>query len=230
MRPDGGASLPVLDLKGRLVAEVGLGNRKDIRNAVEAARASTWPGLSAHGRAQVLYYLAENLATREDELAHRMRCFVRKDSAAAREVALSIERLFTYAAYADKWEGRVHSTPYRMITLAMREPVGVLGVVCPDEAPLLGAQRELREETGLTARSWRELARIDLSNSVTDERAILFVADDLQPGEADPDPTEALEVRWVPFDEALAMTLDGRITDCLSVIAIQRIALERVPR
>ena len=90
------------------------------------------------------------------------------------------------------------------------------------------AIREVYEETGLTARTWRDLARIDLSNSVTDERARLFVATDLEQGVADPEPTESLAVRWLPFDEALAMTLDGRITDCLSVIAIQRIALERV--
>ena len=137
-RPDAGSSMPVFDLKGRLIAEVGLGNRKDIRNAVEAARASAWPKQTAHNRAQVLYYLAENLAAREEEFAERLKSFVKKDSAAAREVELSIERLFTYAAYADKWEGRVHPTPYRMVTLAMREPVGVLGVFCPDDVPLLG--------------------------------------------------------------------------------------------
>jgi aldehyde dehydrogenase (NAD+) len=137
-RPDGGSSMPVVDLKGRLIAEVGLGNRKDIRNAVEAARASAWPKQTAHNRAQVLYYLAENVAARQDELAHRMRSFVKRDAAAAREVELSIERLFLYAAYADKWEGRVHATPFRMVTLAMREPVGVLGLFCPDDAPLLG--------------------------------------------------------------------------------------------
>jgi aldehyde dehydrogenase (NAD+) len=137
VRPDGGISMPVRDQKGRLIAEVGLGNRKDIRNAVEAARASGWSKQTAHNRAQVLYYLAENLAAREEEFAARLRSFVKR-SDAKREVALSIERLFTYAAYADKWEGRVHATPYRMVTLAMREPVGVLGVLCPDDAPLLG--------------------------------------------------------------------------------------------
>lgn len=104
------------------------------------------------------------------------------------------------------------------------------GGVSPDEEALAGIQRELLEETGLTATHWRELCRLDLSNSVTDERAVLFVAGGLTHGAASPDPTEALEVRWVPFDEALAMTLDGRITDVLSVAAIQRVALERRPR
>jgi 8-oxo-dGTP pyrophosphatase MutT (NUDIX family) len=101
------------------------------------------------------------------------------------------------------------------------------GGVSPDEEALAGIQRELLEETGLTATLWRELCRLDLSNSITDERAVLFVASGLTHGAASPDPTEALEVRWVPFDEALAMTLDGRITDVLSVAAIQRVALER---
>jgi aldehyde dehydrogenase (NAD+) len=137
-RPDGGYSIAVLDDRGRQIAEVGRGNRKDIRNAVEAAHAAEWAKQTAHNRAQVLYYLAENLAARRDELAHRLRHFVKEDEAAAREVDVSIERLFLYAAYADKWESRVHQTPFRMITLAMREPVGVLGIVCPDDAPLLG--------------------------------------------------------------------------------------------
>ncbi|HSJ30879.1 MAG TPA: aldehyde dehydrogenase family protein [Longimicrobiales bacterium] len=137
-RPDSGYSLPVHDRHGRVVAEVGQGNRKDVRNAVEAAHKSAWPKQTGHNRAQVLYYLAENMAARADELSQRLRHFTEKDAEAADEVQLSIERLFFYAAYADKWESRVHQTPYRMITLAMREPVGVIGVACPDERPLLG--------------------------------------------------------------------------------------------
>ena len=93
--------------------------------------------------------------------------------------------------------------------------------------PSTGVQRELREETGLEAADWRELCRLDLSNSVTDEEAVLFVARGLRHGEAAPEPTESIALRWVPFDEALAMTLDGRITDAMSVVAIQRVALER---
>jgi 8-oxo-dGTP pyrophosphatase MutT (NUDIX family) len=102
------------------------------------------------------------------------------------------------------------------------------GGVPPDESAFEGAQRELREETGLTASSWRELCRLELSNSVTDEMAVLFVATGLSHGESDPEPTESLQVRWVPFAEALAMTLDGRIVDALTVVAIQRVALDRM--
>ena len=102
------------------------------------------------------------------------------------------------------------------------------GGVPAGEDPLEGARRELREETGIEAASWRELLRADLSNSVTDEQAILYLATDLTHGDADPEPTEALEIRWVPFTEALAMTIDGRISDAMSVLAIQRIGLERL--
>ena len=101
------------------------------------------------------------------------------------------------------------------------------GGVPVGETALEGAQRELREETGVTATTWRELGRVVLSNSISDERAVLFVATDLAHGEPSPETTEALEVRWVPFAEAVAMTLDGRITDVMSVAAIQRVALER---
>ena len=96
------------------------------------------------------------------------------------------------------------------------------------ESPLDGARRELREETGLSAAEWREIGVVHVSNSITDEVAHLFLATDLSEGAADPEGTEDVTLRWEPFDEAVAMTMDGRITDALSVLALQRVALERV--
>jgi 8-oxo-dGTP pyrophosphatase MutT (NUDIX family) len=101
------------------------------------------------------------------------------------------------------------------------------GGVPSEEEAIVGAQRELREETGVTATTWTELCRLELSNSITDETAVVFVATGLTHGEAEPEPTESLRVRSVPFDEALAMTFDGRIVDVLSVVALQRLALDR---
>lgn len=134
-RPDQGYSLPVYDPEGCLVGEVARGNRKDVRNAVEAARkAESWGRSTAHSRAQILYYLAENLAVREREFADRIRSLTGARAAAARrEVELCVRRWFTYAAWADKWEGAVHHTPFRNVTLAMPEPIGVVGIACPDE-------------------------------------------------------------------------------------------------
>lgn len=102
------------------------------------------------------------------------------------------------------------------------------GGVPAGEDPLAGAQRELREETGVEATEWHELARVHLSNSVSDEMAVLYLATGLQHGPAAPEGTEELEIRWLPFDEVLAMTLDGRITDAMSVLAMQRVALARL--
>ena len=101
------------------------------------------------------------------------------------------------------------------------------GGVAPDEEPLDGIRRELREETGVEARTWVEIGRYALSNSITDELGLVWLATGLSQGTAAPEPTEDLAIRWVPFDEALAMTFDGRITDAVSIIGIQRVALLR---
>lgn len=101
------------------------------------------------------------------------------------------------------------------------------GGVPAGESALDGARRELREETGLEASTWVELGRLSLSNSITDERAVLFLVTGLTHGEAAPEPSESLEVRWLPFSDVLAMTLDGRIHDVLTVVAVERVALAR---
>ncbi len=137
-RPDSGYSMEVRSKSGQLIGEVGLGNRKDIRNAVEAARkASGWARTTAHNRAQILYYMAENLSQRRREIEHRLAAAVGEPQAAA-EVNASIERVFSYAAWTDKFEGAVHNPPFRSIAIAMNEPIGTLGIICPGEAPLLG--------------------------------------------------------------------------------------------
>lgn len=138
-RPDGNYVYPVLSAAGVRVGDAPLGNRKDVRDAVEAAlKGSAWGKATAHLRAQVLYYVAENLGVRAPEFEERLTSLTGASRrAAAREVARSVERLFAAAAYADKYDGHVHPTPMRNVTLAMNEPYDVLAVVCPDEAPLL---------------------------------------------------------------------------------------------
>ncbi|NBB82187.1 MAG: aldehyde dehydrogenase family protein, partial [Alphaproteobacteria bacterium] len=139
-RPDGGYSRPVLGPDGGLVGEVGDGNRKDIRNAVEAARkAAAWAGTTGHARAQILYYVAENLAARGGEFAERLRAMTGAGKkAAAAEVEAAVRRLFTWAAWADKHDGAVKPVPVRGVAVAMHEPIGVIGLACPTDAPLLG--------------------------------------------------------------------------------------------
>jgi aldehyde dehydrogenase (NAD+) len=137
-RPDSGYSFAVYGTEGKLLGEAPLGNRKDIRNAVEAARNATgWGRTSGHARAQVIYYIAENMIQRRDEIARRLAEAVGEEQSAA-EVDLSIQRIFTYAAWADKYDGLVHHPPGRNITIAMPEPVGTVGILAPTQAPLLG--------------------------------------------------------------------------------------------
>jgi aldehyde dehydrogenase (NAD+) len=138
-RPDSGYSYPVCDQAGKIVTEAGFGNRKDIRNAVEAARkAGGWSGMTGHARAQVLYFLAENLELRSDEFAARLRQATGASAAQARkEVAASVARVMYYAAWADKYDGAVRAPQPRMLSLALPEPWEVIGISCPDEAPLI---------------------------------------------------------------------------------------------
>ena len=139
-RPDGGLSINIYGPGKNLIGEVGAGNRKDIRNAVEAARAAAngWAKATAHNRAQVIYFFAENLAARADEFARRITQQTGTSASAAQaEVDAAIEQLFTAAAWADKYDGRIHGVPQRNVTLAVPEPMGVLAILMPDDHPLL---------------------------------------------------------------------------------------------
>jgi len=139
-RPDSGYSRDIYDPEGHMIGQVGEGNRKDIRNAVESAHAASgWAVGTTHNRAQILYYMAENLSTREDEFTRRIvQQTSRPYADAVAEAQTSISRLFSYAAWADKYEGVIHRPPMRGAVLAMPEAIGVMAVACPDEYPLLG--------------------------------------------------------------------------------------------
>jgi aldehyde dehydrogenase (NAD+) len=144
VRPDGQYTLAVLSPDGQMVGQVGDGNRKDIRDAVEAAHAAHlskpgWAMRHGYNRAQILYFIAENLDARNAEFARRLEEMTgRTRKSAQAEVDAAVERLFSYAAWADKYGGTVQETTLRGITVAINEPIGVLGIACPDEFPLLG--------------------------------------------------------------------------------------------
>lgn len=137
-RPDGGYSAPVYAKSGQIIGHASLANRKDVRNAVEAAHAAKgWSKTTGHLRAQIIYFIAENLSARQDEFAKRLDT-LQGGNTGKKEVQASIDRLFTYAAWADKYDGQAHGVPIRATALAMKEPVGVIAALCPDTSPLLG--------------------------------------------------------------------------------------------
>ncbi|KAM4016025.1 aldehyde dehydrogenase family 16 member A1 [Anomaloglossus baeobatrachus] len=139
-RPDGMYSRPILGSDGTVMAYVADGNRKDVRNAVEAAHkaAPGWGKRAAHNRAQIVYYMAENLELRREEVAQRLSTLTgRSKEKALQEVDLSIQRLFYWGAYCDKYGGTVQETLLYGATVLIREPVGVVGIACADEDPLL---------------------------------------------------------------------------------------------
>lgn len=140
-RPDWCHVRPVRAPCGALLGQVGDGSRKDVRDAVEAAWSAFpgWGKRSAHDRSQICYYIAENLAARRSEFAVTIeRMTGRSIESAESEVDTSISRLFTYAAYADKYGGEIQEGPLYGVVSRLHEPVGVVGIACPDEYPLLG--------------------------------------------------------------------------------------------
>jgi len=144
VRPDGAYTTTITNAKGKIVGQVGDGNRKDIRDAVEAAHAAHvakpgWAMRHGYNRSQILYFIAENLDARNAEFVKRIvEMTGRTQKSAGAEVDAAVERLFSYAAWADKYGGTVQETTLRGITVAVNEPVGVIGIACPDEMPLLG--------------------------------------------------------------------------------------------
>ena len=136
-RPDGGYSQAIFGPKGQLLGHAPIANRKDIRNAVQAQLACGWGKTTGHLRAQILYYLAENLAAQTSRFAERLDAMTGLTTG-AEEVRAAVDVLFTYAAWADKFEGRAKSVPMRAVALAMREPVGTIAALCSDQHPLLG--------------------------------------------------------------------------------------------
>lgn len=137
-RPDSGYSTPIWAKNGALLGHAPNASRKDVRNAVEAAHAAKgWSNTTGHLRAQILYFIGENLAARAGEFASRLD-HMQGGRSGAKEVEAAIQTLFTYAAWADKYDGQIHGVPIRGVALAMKEPVGVIGALCPDTAPLAG--------------------------------------------------------------------------------------------
>ncbi len=137
-RPDSGYSYPVFDAKSQFMGHVPRANRKDIRNALEAAvSATSWSGTHGHMRSQILYYIAENLSARSEEFAKLVNQMTGRENG-QKEVEMSIARLFSYAAWADKFDGDVRNVPMRGLALKLNEPIGKIGVICPDDWPLLG--------------------------------------------------------------------------------------------
>lgn len=140
-RPDGGSTRNVINDKGALIGRVGIGNRKDIRNAVSAARSaeSGWSSKTGYQRSQVLKFAAERLSKRTDEFARTLSESTGCSAAEARaEVDASIKALFNFASWSNMHEGVVHEASNdKTAILALNEHIGVIGITAPNEKPLL---------------------------------------------------------------------------------------------
>lgn len=137
VRPDGGHSYPVLTPHGETVGLAALANRKDVRNAVEAASKSSWSSMNGHGRAQVLWFIAENMESRREEFVRLLKAMTGETEAACNaEFESTVDTWTWWASWADKHDGHVHDTPWRGLVLAVYEPFGTAAVVCPNQNPL----------------------------------------------------------------------------------------------
>ncbi|KAL8594169.1 hypothetical protein ACOMHN_018109 [Nucella lapillus] len=139
-RPDGQYSRPVITSEGKVVGHVSEASRKDVRNAVEAAQkiVTGWSKRMGHNKAQILYYIAENMETQKDELVEALTSMTGQPQGQSEaEVALALKRLFFWAAYCDKFGGSVQEAPIYGSVIETNEAVGVIGVACPDSQPLL---------------------------------------------------------------------------------------------
>ena len=138
-RPDGGYSFPLNTINNYFICDIAEANRKDVRDSVEVASKSFSKQLTNFNRSQILFYLAENLQQREKTFVELLIALKGITPAnATKEFLQSCERLFYYASMADKFEGSVHNPPMRGLTLAMKEPLGVIASILSDDAPLLG--------------------------------------------------------------------------------------------
>ena len=137
-RPDGGYSFPLNAVNNSFICDIAQANRKDVRDSVEIAAKSFAKQLSNFNRSQILFYLAENLQQREKTFVDLLVALCGSSPVnASKEFSQSCERLFYYAAMADKFEGNVHNPPMRGLTLAMKEPLGVMTSILSDDSPLL---------------------------------------------------------------------------------------------
>jgi aldehyde dehydrogenase (NAD+) len=141
VRPDQAASYSIKSSGGEVLGVVGDANRKDVRNAVEAARTAfgSWQYSAAHLRAQILYFFGENLAVEREHFAEGIADQTgRSRETGLLEVDRSVQRIFSAAAYADKFGGTVQPVLGRRLVVGLREPLGVIGLRAADEWPLLG--------------------------------------------------------------------------------------------
>ncbi len=137
-RPDGGYSFPLNAINNSFICDIAESNRKDVRDSVEVASKSFSKQLNNFNRSQILFYLAENLQQREKTFVELLIALKGMTPInALKEFSQSCERLFYYASMADKFEGSVHNPPIRGLTLAMKEPLGVIASILSDDAPLL---------------------------------------------------------------------------------------------
>ena len=137
-RPDSGYTQPIFDKSGKLLGHASIANRKDLRNAVEAnAAAKSWSASTGHLRAQILYYVGENLSARADEFATRIDQLTGGNTG-GKEVDNAISWLFIWAAWADKNDGAAKGVPIRGVALGMPEPVGNVAILTDDTRPLMG--------------------------------------------------------------------------------------------